>query len=71
MYWMHFHLCWPYHLVECCGTAHIFKKGILDACRGVGKLMTLEEIYIKNLKQQLNTRNEYRGREMILNLCSN
>ena len=51
------------HLVECCGTTHKVKWEILDACRGVEKLMTIEAIYIKRLKPQLKTRDEYRGRE--------
>ena len=34
---------------------------ILDACRGVEELMMIEAIYIKKLKPQLNTRDEYRG----------
>ena len=52
--------------VECCGNTHNVKWEILDACRGVEKLMTIEEIYIKKLKPQLNTRDEYRGRELTL-----
>ena len=54
------------HLVECCGTTHNVKREILDACRGVEKLMTIEAIYIKKLKPQLNTRDEYRVRELTL-----
>ena len=54
------------HLVECCGTTHNVKWEILDACRGVEKLMTIEAISIKKLKPQLNTRDEYRGRELTL-----
>ena len=54
------------HLVECCGTTHNVKWEILDACRVVEKLMTIEAIYIKKLKPQLNTRDEYRGRELTL-----
>ena len=50
------------HLVECCGTTHNVKWEILDACRGVEKLMTIETIYKKMLKPQLNTRDEYRGK---------
>ena len=53
-------------LVECCGTTHNVKREILDACRGVEKLMTIEAIYIKKLKPQLNARDEYRGRELTL-----
>ena len=30
------------------------------------KNMTIEAIYIKKLKPQLNTRDEYRGRELTL-----
>ena len=54
------------HLVECCGTTHNVKWQILDACRGVEKRMTIEAIYIKKLKPQLNTLVEYRGRELTL-----
>ena len=54
------------HLVECCGTAHNIEWEILDTCRGVEKLMTIQAIYIKKLKPQLNTRDEYRGWELTL-----
>ena len=54
------------HLVECCGTTQSVKWEILDACCGVEKLMMIEAIYIKKLKPQLNTRDEYRGRELTL-----
>ena len=54
------------HLVECCGTAQNFEWDILDRCRGIEKLMTIEAIYIKKLKRQLKTRDEYRGREVTL-----
>ena len=54
------------HLFECCGATHNVKWEILDACRGVEKLMTIEVIYIKKLKPQINTRDEYRGRELTL-----
>ena len=49
------------HLIECCGTTHNiewYKRG------GDEKLMTIGAIYIKNLKQQLNTHDEYRGAGM-------
>ena len=52
------------HLVECFDTTHNVKWEILDACRGVEKVMTIKTIYIKQLKPQLNTRDEYRGREL-------
>ena len=58
------------HLVECCGTTHNVNWEIHDACREVEKLMTIEAIYIKKLKPQLNTRDEYRGRELILGLTT-
>ena len=44
------------HLVECFGTTHNVKWGSLDACCGVEKLMTIDAIYIKKLKPQINTR---------------
>ena len=34
------------HLVECCGTAHNFEWEILNAFRGVEKLIKIEAIYI-------------------------
>ena len=52
------------NLVECCGTWHNVKWEILDACRGVEKLMTIE--VIKKLKPQLNTRDEYGRRGLPL-----
>ena len=52
--------------VKCCGTTYNLKWEILDACRGVEKLMTIEAIYNKKLKPQLNTRDEYRERELTL-----
>ena len=54
------------HLVECFGTAHKVEWMILGACE-VKKLMTIEAIYIKKVKPQLNGRNEYRGGELTLN----
>ena len=54
------------HIIECCGTAQKIEWEILDACRGVEKLLTIETIQIKRLKPQLNTRKEYRGRELTL-----
>ena len=41
------------HLVECCGTTHNVKWEILDASRGVEKLMTMEAIYIKGMQETL------------------
>ena len=42
--------------VECCGTTHNVTWEILDAGRGVEKLM-VAATYVKKLKPQLNTRN--------------
>ena len=54
------------NFVECCGTRHNVKWEILDACRLVEKLMTIEATYIKKLKPQLNTRLEYGRRGLPL-----
>ena len=54
------------HFVECCGTTQNLKWEILDACREVEILMTIEAIYIEKLKPQLNTPDEYRRRELTL-----
>ena len=54
------------HFVEYCGTTHNVKWENLDSCREVEKLMTIEAIYIKKLRPQINTRDEYRGRELKL-----
>ena len=52
--------------VECCGRAHKNEWEILDACRGVERLMTIKAIYIRKLKPKLNRCEEYRGRELTL-----
>ena len=54
------------HLVECRGAWNDVEWKILDACRTVEKLMIIEAIYISKLKPALNTRDEYRGRELTL-----
>ena len=54
------------HLVECRGATNDIEWRILDACRSVEKLMIIEAIYISKLKPALNTRDEYRGRELTL-----
>ena len=36
------------HLVECCVTAHKTEWDIIDACRRVEKLITVEAIYIRS-----------------------
>ena len=54
------------HLIECRGATNDIEWRILDACRSVEKLMIIEAIYISKLKPALNTRDEYRGRELTL-----
>ena len=54
------------YVVECCDTAHYIEWGILDTSRGIEKLMTIEAIYIKMLKPQSKTHDDYRGRELTL-----
>ena len=54
------------HLVECCGATIDIEWKILDACRTVEKLTTIEAIKISKVKPALNTRDEYRGRERTL-----
>ena len=39
----------------------LMNKRIIDSCRRVEKLRTIEAIYIKKLKPQLSTRDKYRG----------
>ena len=46
------------HLVECCGATNDTESKNLDAC--------LMAIYISKLKLALNTRDECRGRELML-----
>ena len=54
------------HLVECRGATNDIEWKILDACRTVEKLKIIGAIYISKLKPALNTRDEYRGRELTL-----
>ena len=54
------------HLVECRGATNDIEWKILDACRTVEKIMVIEDIYISKLKPALNTRDEYRRRELTL-----
>ena len=49
------------NLVECWGASNENEWKILDACRTVEKLMTIEAIYISKLKPALNTSDEYKG----------
>ena len=58
-------------MVECCGGTNDIEWKILDACRTVEKVMTIEAIYISKLNTALNTRDEYKGRKFSLNFSSN
>ena len=55
------------HFVECNGSAKDIEWKILDACRRVEQLMTIEAIYITKLKPGISTRGEYRVQELTLN----
>ena len=54
------------HLVGWFGYTKDIECKILDACRTVENLMTIEAIYVGKLKRELNTHDEYRGRELML-----
>ena len=54
------------HVVEYCGTELNIEWEILDVCRRVEKLMTIEAIYIKKLEPQTIVRNEYQERKLTL-----
>ena len=55
------------HVVEGFGATNDIEWKILDACRTVEKLMTIEAKNISKLKPALNLRDEYRERELTLN----
>ena len=52
------------HASECNGDKTAFQWKILDQCGNKSKLMTLEALYIRTLKPAINTRDEYRTREL-------
>ena len=54
------------HKIECNGDKTATQWKILDQCRNQSKLMKLEAIYIRALKPAINTRHEYRTRELTL-----
>ena len=54
------------NLAECSGSTNEIEWKILDGCRTVEKLTTIEAIYISKLKMRLNTCVKYRGRELRL-----
>ena len=54
------------YAIECNGDKTAFQWKILDQCSNQSKLMTLEALYIRSLKPAINTRDEYRTRELTL-----
>ena len=57
-------------LSECCGSSRAFEWRVIDQCNDSLKLMTLEDIYIAQREPALNTRDEYRSRELTLKYYS-
>ena len=55
------------HVVECCGALTVFNYKIIDQCLDSKKLMTIDTLHISRRKPQLNTREEYKSRELTLN----
>ena len=54
------------NLLECCCAMNDMEWNIIDVCRTVDELMTIEAIYIIKLKPSLTTRDEYTERELQL-----
>ena len=54
------------HVVECCGALTAFNFKIIDQCQHSEKMMTIEDLHISRHKPQLNTRDEYKSRELTL-----
>ena len=54
------------HAIDCNGDETAFQWKILDQCSNQSKLMTLGALYIRTLKPAINTRDEYRTRELSL-----
>ena len=53
------------HAIGCNGDKTAFQWKI-DQCSNQSKLMTLEALYIRTLRPAINTRDEYRSRELTL-----
>ena len=56
------------HAIECNGEKTAFKWKILDQCGNQSMLVTLEALYIRTLKPAINTRDEYRKRQLTLKI---
>ena len=54
------------HAIDCNGDKTAFQWKILDQFSNQSKLMTLGALYIRTLKPAINTRDEYRTRELPL-----
>ena len=54
------------YAIECNGDKTAFHWKILDQYGNQSNLMTLEVLYIRTLKLAINTRDEYRTRELTL-----
>ena len=57
------------HLKQCATTITAENVDILQStCRGESFLLTLEALHIRELKPTINTKDEYRSRELTLKL---
>ena len=54
------------HAIESNGDKTAFQLKILEQCCNQSKLMTVKVLYIRTLKPAINTRDEYRTRELTL-----
>ena len=54
------------HAIKCKGDKRAFQWKIIDQCSNQFILMTLEALCIRTLKTAINTRDEYRTRELKL-----
>ena len=58
------------HVVECCGALTAFNYKIIDQCQDSEKSTTIEALHISRRKSHLNTRDEYKSRDLKLkNKC--
>ena len=55
-----------HHVVECYGALTAFHYKVIDHCQDSEKVMTIEALHITRRKPQLNTRDEYKSRELTL-----
>ena len=54
------------NVVVCCGALSALNCKIIDQCQESKKLLTIEAVQISRRQPQLNTRDEYKSRELIL-----